>query len=131
MIKRATGDWRRRIPPWVEIRTCDLRRYRGPYADRKEGLFRKGRAITSIYRALGKARRDGGEVLVIRLGEATPRRDALHALVRTFVCSREHEDIVRVNESRLYADRLVLALRPTTRLARSGRHPIEPTRHMD
>ena len=111
MIKRATGDWLRRIPPWVEIRTCDLRRYRGPYADRKEGLFRKGRAITSIYRALGGARREGGEILVIRLGEATPRRDELHALVCTFVCSREHEDIVCIEESRFYRDRLVLALR--------------------
>lgn len=119
MIKRASGDWLRRIPPWVDIHVCDLRRFRGPYTGRKHRVARGGRAITEIYRALAKARRYAWEVLVIRLGEPMPRRDALHSIVRSFGCSPAHEDIICIEESRLYRDRLVLALRPSAR--RKGR----------
>lgn len=119
MIKRASGDWLRRIPPWMDIHVCDLRRFRGPYTGHKQHSARRGRAITEIYRALAQARRHAWEVLVIRLGEPTPRRNALHSLVRMFVCSPAHEDIICIAESRLYRDRLVLALRQPAR--RKGR----------
>jgi len=121
MIKRASGDWLRRIPPWVDIHVCDLRRFRGPYTSRKHRVARGGRAITEIYRALAKARRYAWEVLVIRLGEPTPRRDALHSIVRSFACSPAHEDIICIEESRLYRDRLVLALRSPARRKGRGR----------
>jgi len=119
MIKRASGDWLRRIPPWKDIHVCDLRRFRGPYTNRKHRAARGGRALTEVLRALVKARRYAWEVLVIRLGEPTPRRDALHSLLRVFVCLPAHQDIICIEESRLYHDRLVLALRPPAR--RKGR----------
>jgi hypothetical protein len=107
------------VSPWVDIHFCDLRRFRGPYTDRKHRAARGARAITEIYRALAKARRYDWEVLVIRLGEPTPRHDALHSPVQMFVCLPAHEDIICVEDSRLYRERLVLALRPRAR--RKGR----------
>lgn len=121
MIKRASGDWLRRIPPWMDIHVCELRRFRGPYSSRKHRAARAGRAITEVLRALAKARRYAWEVLVIRIGGPTPRRDALHSLLRVFVCLPAHQDIVCVEESRLYCDRLVLALRPSARHKRRAR----------
>src|SRR5262245_48949840 len=96
MIKQASGDWQRRIPPWATTHICDLRRYRGPYTDAREELVRKGRAINRLYAALAQASREGVEFLIVRFGERSPRRSAIHRLLRDFVCSPEHADSVNI-----------------------------------
>lgn len=66
-------------------------------------------------RAVNIARRKRSDILVVRLGARTPRREALHPLMRGYlgvpaVAERFNEEM-----SRLYSDRLVLALKKSGR----------------
>lgn len=115
MIKQAADDWRRRIPPGAKTHTCDLRRYRGPWADHDTMLRRATRALMAFDRARDLAQRERSDVLVVRLGACTPRREALHTLMRGYLGVPAVAERFNAEESRVYPDRLVLALRKLRR----------------
>lgn len=119
MIKQAAGDWRRHIPPGAKTHTCDLRRYRGPWADHDAMLLEATRALGAFDRARDAALRKRSDILVVRLGARTPRRAALHALMRGYLGVPAVAKRFREEESRFYTDRLVLTLRMPAR--RTGR----------
>ncbi len=111
MIKYASGDWQRRIPPWADTQSCDLRRYRGPYNDALHDLRQKLRALDRVRFAMKKARTAGVEFLMVRCGDRALRRDALHSLLRGYFSSPECAGDVDLGKSRQYSDRIVVALR--------------------
>lgn len=115
MIKQAAGDWRRRIPPGAKTHTCDLRRYRGPWADHDTMLLRATRALMAFDRARDLAQSKRSDMLVVRLGAPTPRREALHTLMRGYLGVPEVAERFNAKKSRLYQDRLVLALKKSGR----------------
>ncbi|MFO1017613.1 MAG: hypothetical protein U1E03_08460 [Hyphomonadaceae bacterium] len=110
MIKRASGDWTRLIPPWATVRKCDLRRYRGPYRDINDELDQKQRAILLLGAALKRARTSAAEFVAFRVGDGKPGRDAFRVLLREFICSK-HADVADLGRSRQYPDRIVVALK--------------------
>lgn len=119
MIKRASGDWTRRIPPWESVCKCDLRRYRGPYRDIDEELEQKRRAVLRLGAAFKRARASGADVLVFRIGDGGPGRDTFRILVREFICSN-HADVVDLIRSRQYSDRIVVVLKAAPSRARKS-----------
>lgn len=114
MIKRASGDWTRRLPPWATVRNCDLRRYRGPYRDISEEMEQKKRAISLLSAAFKRARATGAEVLVFRVGDGSRGRDTFRALMRDFIC-RDHVGVADLAGSRMYPDRIVVLLKSASR----------------
>lgn len=112
MIKRASGDWTRFIPPWATVRKCDLRRYRGPYRDIDEELDQKQRAVSLLGAALKRARTSGAEFVAFRVGDGALGRDNFRLLMKERICAR-HADLVDLARSRLCGDRIVAALKAT------------------
>jgi hypothetical protein len=117
MIKKATGDWKRRIRDGASSSVCDVRGCRGPYKGIEEEIDRKKRAMRRISVALNRARDIGAEYLILRCGERSPRRIALQALLREYLARPEQAVNVNSGRRREYTDRLVLAL--NTRKPRS------------
>ncbi len=131
MIKKATGDWQRRIPPWATTSTCDLRRYRGPYANGREKIVQQGRALDRLAAALQDAARTGAEFLIVRCGDRAPRRDALQPLLRDYLLSQRCERFADPDASSDYPDRIVVVLRELPWVDPSPVCPIEPARRPD
>lgn len=112
MIKRASGDWTRLIPPWATVRKCDLRRFRGPYRDINEELDQKQRAVLLLGEALKRARTSGAEFVAFRVGDGILGRDNFRLLIKQRICAR-HADVVDLARSRIYGGRIVAALKAT------------------
>jgi hypothetical protein len=110
MIKRASGDWTRRILPGASVRNCDLRRYRGPYRNIEEELTQKQRAMSLLGAAFKRARTSGAEFVAFRFGDGAFGRDNFRLLMKERICAR-HADLVDLARSRLFRDRIVAAIK--------------------
>ncbi len=110
MIKRASGDWTRRIPPWASVCNSDLRRYRGPYRDIDQELEQKQRAVSRLGAAFKRARASGAEVVVFNVGEGG--RDRFRRLMIDWIVTY-HSETADLARSRYYSDRIVIALQET------------------